>query len=398
MSATTNSTFKVFKETLIAFSFDIGGLFAGFMVASQLDIFQISPWAIPVYPGILSAKGVISGLLSGRLSTALHLGTVHPRFLKNTKNFYKLLEASIFLTLATSFIMSFFSLVFGFLLWGITLVNFPAIITVIVSTMTLGLTLSLVTTKVAFISFKKGLDPDIIVYPIMSTLADIAITIYYILILNTFFNYGYIGKYATAIIGLTHVLLILYILTRNIHEKEFVKTLKESFFTIIFVAFIVNVTGTILKEISVIVENRREIYMVYPALIGTIGDVGSVVGSTATTKLALGLLKPAFYSIMKHKKQIFSAWSASMTVFILLAVLSLRINKIFTVYTLSRFVYILIIANITAVIAIVVVSYTISILAFQKGLDPDNFVIPVESSFADSFTSIALLFALVLVG
>jgi cation transporter-like permease len=40
----------------------------------------------------------------------------------------------------------------------------------------------------------------------------------------------------------------------------------------------------------------------------------------------------------------------------------------------------------------------VAILTFQKGLDPDKFVIPIESSLADSITTIALLAALFLIG
>jgi cation transporter-like permease len=47
---------------------------------------------------------------------------------------------------------------------------------------------------------------------------------------------------------------------------------------------------------------------------------------------------------------------------------------------------------------VVLLSYGVSILTFQRGLDPDNFVIPIVSSFSDSLMSIALLIALVLVG
>jgi len=111
---------RLLKETSIAYVFDIGGLLAGFMVASQLGIFAKAEWVIAVYPAILSAKGVIGGLLSGRLSTALHLGTIHPRFFTNTKSFYKLLEALVVITLATSVAMSSIAIVFGTLFWGIT--------------------------------------------------------------------------------------------------------------------------------------------------------------------------------------------------------------------------------------------------------------------------------------
>ena len=132
---------ETFKETLLAYTFDMGGLIAGFVVASQLGLFQLSPWAIAVYPAILSAKGVIHGLLSGRLGTALHLGTVYPRFLNNTKSFYNLIHVTVVMTLIISVVMSLFSLIFGSVFWGASFVDFLDIVIVVVATMALGLTL-----------------------------------------------------------------------------------------------------------------------------------------------------------------------------------------------------------------------------------------------------------------
>jgi len=396
MTHTINSkTFiKTFREALIAYSFDVGGILAGFIVASQLNIFERSPWIIAVYPAILSARGVISGLFCGRLSTALHIGTIYPRFLGNTKSFYKLFETIIVITLGTSVAMSSVSMVFGSLFWGITFTDFSDILMVVVATMTLGLSLSLVTITIAFVTFKKGLDPDVIVYPIMSTVADIVITICYVLTLSMFF----LSRYSVFFLGLLLVILALYFLLQNIHEEEFIKTMKESFLTLILVAFIVNITGTVLKRINVVVQGRREIYTVYPALIDTIGDVGSVIGSTATTKLALGLLKPSFSDIRNHATQIFGAWAASITMFVFFSALSLSINSILTPSTFLGFTFILLTSNVIAITAMVLISYAVSILTFQRGLDPDNFVIPIESSLADGVTSIALLVALFLIG
>jgi mgtE-like transporter len=168
--------------------------------------------------------------------------------------------------------------------------------------------------------------------------------------------------------------------------------------TMIFVAFMVNITGTVLKGIDRFVEGRKEIYTVYPALIDMIGDVGSVVGSTATTKLALGLLTPSFSSMRNHAKNIFSAWTASIIMFMVLAVLALSVHGLFSLSTFIGLASLLLIANVIAVTVIVLVSFAISILTFKRGLDPDNFVIPIESSFADSITSLALLVALLLLG
>jgi mgtE-like transporter len=393
----SKSFMRLLKETSLAYVFDIGGLLAGFMVASQLGIFAQANWAIAVYPAILSAKGVIGGLLSGRLSTALHLGTIHPRFFGNTKNFYKLFEALVVITLATSVAMSSIGIVFGTLFWGITFAAFPAILSVVMATMAIGLFLSLITIKVSFVSFKRGLDPDIVVYPIMSTVADIVITLFYIGVFSLFFA-GYLGSWIVAAIALAFTFLALYILPKNMHEVNFIKTIKESMTTMLIVAFVVNITGTVLQQIYHFVSDRKEVITVYPALIDTIGDVGSVVGSTATTKLALGLLTPSLASMRSHAKNIFSAWSASLMVFAFLAVLSLAINNVFSLFRILSLFAILLVANAIAVAAIVLLSYSISILTFKRGLDPDNFVIPIESSFADSITTIALLVALLLIG
>ena len=394
----SRSFFSAFKDIMVAFIFDLGGLFAGFIFAAQLGVFDLSPWAIVLYPAILSAKGVIGGLLSGRLSTALHLGTVYPRFFNNTKSFYKLIEALVVITFATSVAMSSISLIFGHLFLGIPLADFPAILFVVMSTMALGLVLSLITIKVAFISFKKGLDPDIIVYPVMSTIADVFITICYVVVLNLFFSFS-LGNWVITIIVLAHLLLVLYILPKNTREPEFIKTIKESLATMLIVAFIVNTTGIVLKGISSFVKHRRGILMtIYPVLMNMIGDVGSIVGSTATTKLALGLLAPSFSSIRNHARNVLSAWAASIIMFVVLALSALSIYGVLTLPALSNLILVLLVANVIAVAAVVLLSYGVSILTFKKGLDPDNFVIPIESSFADSVMSVALLVSLLLVG
>lgn len=389
--------FSMFKETSFAYFFGLGGLFAGFMIASYFGVFEFAPWTFALYPVLISAKGVTGGLLSGRLSTGLHLGTVRPSFFNNTKTFYTLIEALIFLTLATSATISVFSFVFGQLFWGLTFSDFSGILLVIVATMSLGLFLSIITINIAFLSFKKGSDPDVVVYPILSTISDIFITACYIFVLTLYF-YGDFGKITLFLIGIIIVFIGVYVLIKNLHETVFTKTIRESLFTMVVVAFLVNIAGTVLVGIQNFVGTRTEIVMVYPALIGMIGNVGSVVGSTATTKLALGLLSPSFSSMKQHLKSIFSAWGASLLMFIILAFLSLFLNGLFSLSSLYNFVSILLLTNILAVLAIVFLTYAISILTFKKGLDPDNFVIPVESSFADGITSLALLASLLLLG
>jgi mgtE-like transporter len=394
---TPNAFFKALRETWTYF-FDIGGLFAGFLVASQLRVFDLSSWAIAVYPAILTAKGVTGGMLSGRLASELHVGTLYPRLFRNTRGFYRLLEAMIAITVVVSVVMSSFSVAFGSLFWGITPADFLDILTVVLATMTLGLIVSLITTNAAFITFEKGLDPDATVYPIMSTVADIFITVFYVVTLKLFFGFGSLGRFAVILIGLIPIVITLCVLPRGIHEEEFVKTIKEPFLALIFVAFIANFTGTIFKRIEAVAGGRLEIYTVYPALMAMTGDVDSVVSSTATTKFALGLSKPSFSSIRNQATQVFSVWTVSIIIYLLFSVLSLLMNGEFALYSFLRFTSLLLVVNVIAIAAIVLVSYAMALLTFQKSLDPDNVTTPVESSLADSITTIALLGTLLLIG
>jgi mgtE-like transporter len=386
---------KALQETLLAFSFNILGLMAGFIIASQLGLFRLSPWAIALFPAVLGTKSVLEGLFSGRLSTGLHLGTILPRFRLNTESFSKLAEALIVVTLIASAAMSCISVVFGHFVWGLEYSTFPALLTVTIATMAIGLVLFLVTSKVAFFSFKKGLDPDIVLYPIMSNVSTILISLFYVIVLGFQFSQNPTGPWIVVALSLFHIVLALYLLFRSFHNSEFIKTLKESIITMLFVALIVNITGIILKEINLFAGSRKEIYTVYPALIGLISGVGSVVGSTASTKLALGFLKPSLSSIIHHSRNILSAWIASFVLFLLMAPIALLVHGLFSFPAFYHLALSLAIANIIAVASIVLISYAISILTFKRGLNPGNFVIPLESSLSGILISVALFVAIV---
>lgn len=389
---------RTFKQSIFSLSFNLGAILAGTLLAVYFGIFSLAPWTLAVYPGILSMRGVIGGLFSGRLSTGLHIGTVRVGFTKNTRNFYTLWRATIVLALESSVMLAIVASLFGIFFWGINFMDSIAILGVVTATMALSLVfISPITVAVSVLSFRRGLDPDVTVYPIISTVADIVVTACYILVLNAFFSLSYTGYYLIGVFNLVFLCLVLYILSKDVREEEFVKTIKESFLTIALVAFIVNVTGSFLARITEVVGSRPEIYIVYPALIDTIGSVGSIVGSTATTKLILGTLKSSFSSIKQHLNEIGGAWAASLVMFMLYSIIS-SVTQGMVVFEFLRFTALLFATNILAALSMVIIAYAIGVLTYRKGWDPDNFVIPIESSLADTITTIALLAALTVIG
>ena len=323
------------------------------------------------------------------------MGTVKASYIKNTDDFYSLLSAIVTLTFESSIMLGATASFFGIFLWNATVTDLFVLLAVIISTMGLSIFLiSPITVGVSFLAFKRGLDPDIIVYPIVATVADVLITICYIFVLNVFFMASQLARYLIGFFCFLFFFIVLYVLIKNFRKKEFMKTIREFFLTLVSVAFIVNVTGLILGRISQIMGSKPTVYLVYPALIDTIGSVGSIVGSTATTKLALGLVDSSFSSIKRHLPEIGGAWAASLILFTLYSVISSFTGGMFTLGAFMKFTAQLLTTNVLAVSFMVLIAYAVAIFTYKRGWDPDNFVIPIESSLADGITTLSLLIAL----
>lgn len=380
-------------ESMLSLSFNIGGLVAGGILATYLDVFSIRPWAIVLFPAILSVRGAIGGLFSGRLSTSLHLGTIKASYTNNTKSFKLLLVSIVTLAFESSVVIGSAAFIVSSFLWGTPFQDSLEILAVISGTMSMSiLFVSPITMAASFTSFKHGLNPDITVYPITSTFADVIITLCYITVLGTFFGTES-GPSIVYLIDLLFILMVLISLARNLKEEDFLKTLKEFQLTLLFVAIIVNITGSMLNAMRSSIGERIEVYAVYPALITTMGSFGSIVGSTATTKLFTGLINPFFSSMKDHLTQILSAWTASAIMFtIYMGIASVGYNVDSGGY--SSFFAELLTTNILAASVMACIAYAIAILTFRHALDPDNFVIPIESSIADAVTTIFLFVAL----
>ncbi len=391
---------KTTGQSLLSLTFNLGGIFAGLTVAISLGIFSRELWIIALYPGILSMRGVIGGLFSGRLSTGLHLGTIKTNVLgENTRSLHLLWGSIAALTFASSILLGVVALLFGAIFWGINVFTGLVILGALIATMGISLlVISPLTIAIAFSSFKKGLDPDIIVYPITSTTADILVTLCYVLVLNMLFLMGEAGQCVVFLICVVFTCIASIIFYKDMSNVGFARTIKEAMYTIVIVAFIVNVTGSVLSRISEVVGRRPEIYVVYPALIDTMGDFGAIVGSTATTKLALGTIDSSFKSIKNHRNQIAGAWIASVAMYVIFAIISSIYQVPISFLAILRFVGLLLATNVFAAVFMTVISFGVAILTFHEGLDPDNFVIPIESSLADTITTVSLLVMLSLAG
>jgi len=377
-----------FAQSTSAQAFNLLGIIAGSILAESYDVFSRYPWALVMFPGLLSNRGAIGGLFSGRLSTGLHLGTVMPGVRGNTKDAYLLLSSVATLTGLSAVLILFGVSVYSVCVYRIGLKELYQIFLVLFTTLGLSIVVITPTTFLASIqAYNHGLDPDMVVYPITSTTADVSISFIYVSMLRLLSRGNPLGNLAMLSVAASFIGAATWIHLKSRGETEYDKTLREFSGTLVVVTLIVTLTGFTLGRISDRIGDAAEVYAIYPAMIDTVGDVGSIIGSTATTKLSLGYFEAGLSSLKSHLGEVANAWSGSLLLFILYALIS---GAAYGFTRIRPLLAVVLCTNLLVVPLISLVSFSVAIVSFNRGLDPDNFVIPFETSLADSLTTLFL--------
>lgn len=148
-------------------------LSAGLILNSQIESIKALPLILVMVPPINGINNNVCSILGSRLTSALHMGTIEPRFgkqaalSKNTRAAWIMSVGVFIFTSAIFFILALIS--------GMGLVNsIEIMLAFFVASMVAIAVTMFCTIGLAFLSFKRGLDPDNIVIPIVTSIGDIA--------------------------------------------------------------------------------------------------------------------------------------------------------------------------------------------------------------------------------
>jgi len=151
----------------------VAGLFAGTILGSEpmRDGIERVPGILVLLPAFLATRGGVYGSLGARLSSGLHQGVIEPRFALDRR-----LSNAIIASFINGMVVSVFIAVVAFLvLWtvagGGNLLQLIGIM-VVAGLLSAILMLSTLIT-VVFVGYRRGLDPDNIVGPLVTTLGDV---------------------------------------------------------------------------------------------------------------------------------------------------------------------------------------------------------------------------------
>ncbi len=376
---------KRFKESLIAYSTGLGGLVAGLIVFLQLESFLSEPWIVMLYPIMITLRGNICGIFSARLSIGLNLGSIRPSFRRNTPLFMILISAIS----STSFLLSFLSGLIVFITQMIVVGFKSELLGVILLTalgvQTISISIAIpITCSLGFASFKRNMDPDVILYPIMSTVTDIIESLIYIVaVIIVKSPTGFIALLSMCILCF---LVVLYFIKKYGRGEGFIASIKQALASLLLCLSIGWLSGLALSSVRSKLETYPSIMIVYPAIIDTLGDFGASISSTLTTRLLEGSINPELPLNLLELYETIQIWISTLIYFIVYACIAFANG--------FQGVHAIILCFIVSSPIVLLVCRISAIGIFKRNLDPDNFVIPLETTFNDFLGTVLLSFFL----
>lgn len=169
---------EILKESIPVLMFCAAiSVFSGLSLSRNEEILKFLPGILLIVPAFMSINGNISSIITSRLSSALHMGLIKPNFRRThllMKNFYSMLIISFITFPILGFVAGFFNIIFSGSDLG--LIFFP-LITLLSGMITIS-SLMFLSIFVSYMTYRKGLDPDNVVVPFLTTVGDfIGITV-----------------------------------------------------------------------------------------------------------------------------------------------------------------------------------------------------------------------------
>ncbi len=352
-------------------------------------MFSVNPWILALFPPILTVRGGIGGIFSGNLATMMHLGLVKPKIRGNTEQYKGLIKSVIVITVMDTLILGAFSFIVNLVNGSAHLGQWFLFISVPTVACTLAVCLSIpITSLIAIETYKRGLDPDILVYPILASINDIVVTVFFVSVV--FLNlWGGIFYGVFAVIFVTIICVVGYLAVKSRDDSFFQQTIREGTFVVVLSSVFGGINGVLLSNLGPSLAAMPGLMTMYPALTNALGNVGSIVGSKTTTDIAMGYSKSFMEELKESGKRIVQVEVPAAFMHVVFGVIAF-ILSMGQGAALMPLIGVALSSNLMSFIIITVFALWSAHLAFERGLNPDNVVIPAITSVSDTTATLAI--------
>ncbi len=187
---------------------------------------------------------------------------------------------------------------------------------------------------------------------------------------------------------------LFYVKEYGSHSNVLKTILKESLKIVLFASILSSVGGFALEQIKSTFISITPLIILLPVLNSMVGNYGIIISSRFSTLLYTGKLKGKWRKSSDLKHLIVQMSIISIIMAVISASLSLAISY-FSSYPISLLlsikIFTIVILNVVFLVGILfLISIAAGLHYYEKGEDPDNFLIPITTSIAD-FGSMLLL-------
>ena len=379
---------EAYRVTLPSlFTSQIFGLFGGTFLGKYFEIIRTQfPGLLVVLPGIMGLRGNVFGSMASRFSTMLYLGELEP----------SLRDRNVLKEIVLRMLISLIPIV---LLWTIGVATgvkknaLDVLLIVVTSTILVSFILGYFTSFVTIFSFRRGTDPDSVAAPLVASMGDfltVPSLVLFILLIERSPSAFRLFNYAVL------VLFAVVAVISRVRKAEFVE-LKQVFITITGLALLSTISGSMLARFSGIIQASVILSFIYPSLLSSFGNYGSIIAAKTSTKLHLGEIEN--FLCPKAFTDIIALFTTAPVIGLTKILIGGALMALTTGLSVPKSVYWIILTYPFMALFIMLYSYTVSYFLFQKNIDPDHVAIPLISNNSDIFGTIyVVLMAKLMVG
>ncbi len=374
--------FRDVKSFFIALApYALAGAVPGIILAYFAPLLRNYSDIVVLIPLMAGMRGNIYGSLCSRITTGLHEGTLAPRFSSQRMIIDNLAIVFSSVIILTSFFAAAVSLMIvgpsvESLLRTLFVYHFASIVSFAI--------LAPAAFYISFKSYIAGVNPDHVTAPLITMLGDLTT---YALVVAGLLIYlravVAIGRAGVAVIVFVVLMSSILVFYTRVSKPRVRRIFAESFSVNFLAACISIISGQALAAVVARFVEFPAIVAIAPVLAGLNGAAISILSSSIATNLHLGhrvgrMTVSYTYQLMAVLAAVYTIPTALVN-----AVFHMAVNP----------VVLYLIALLTGAVSIpiaAIVTYVLACVSFRYGIDPDNVLIPIMTTFMDALTLISL--------
>ena len=375
----------------------VASLVAGLILAAITDTLEELPGLLLLVPAAIAVKGNIFGALGSRLGTAIHAGTFRLSGGRNSvmmQNALASVGLSLVLGVALAVMAKGAALAFN-VSPTMSLADFVVISALgclIAAFVVLAITLATTAGAVRF-----GWDLDNVVAPMVTVAGDV-VTLPSLVVAAELAG---VAVLTPSVAGTLAVMAAASVVWGLRSRLEVVRAIMRESIPVLIVAGLLDLVA------GITVEKRIDDFLEFPVLLvllpgflSTAGALGGVLSSRLSTKLHLGLVRPAALPSGAARVDLATTFALAIPVFALLGLVASTAGGLtgHAGPSLADLVGVAVLGGLLATVLVVVIAYYGTLAAVRFGVDPDTYGIPMVTSSLDLVGAFTLILAVVLVG